>query len=317
MTRLSRRSLALGAAALFAGCQRRSEAAPTSDHAAAPPDPVKRGDTRLVEWTFEGAVSPSTAVLIPADADRPDAAARYPVLVALHGRGEARKPPREGSLGWPHDYSLGRAIERVSAPPLRSSDFGGFVDAARLQHLNTSLGRHPFGGLIVVCPYVPDLELADDAALAAFGQFLTGVLLPRVRAETPALPGPAATGIDGVSLGGAVALAVGLGNAASFAAVGSLQPALDVHDTELWTARARGARLANPTVALRLLTSSGDYFRDAVRATSTAWTAAGIVHDFDDVLGPHDYPFNRGPGAIEMLLWHDRALRSAAVRAGR
>jgi len=22
----------------------------------------------------------------------------------------------------------------------------------------------------------------------------------------------------------------------------------------------------------------------------------------------HDYPFNRGPGAIEMLLWHDRVL---------
>jgi hypothetical protein len=30
------------------------------------------------------------------------------------------------------------------------------------------------------------------------------------------------------------------------------------------------------------------------------------------VPGPHDYPFNRGPGAIEMLLWHDRVLRGEA-----
>ena len=27
------------------------------------------------------------------------------------------------------------------------------------------------------------------------------------------------------------------------------------------------------------------------------------------VPGPHDYVFNRGPGVLEMLLFHDRALR--------
>jgi hypothetical protein len=35
---------------------------------------------------------------------------------------------------------------------------------------------------------------------------------------------------------------------------------------------------------------------------------AGIAHDFAEVVGPHDYSFNRGPGSIELLLWHDRAL---------
>jgi hypothetical protein len=29
--------------------------------------------------------------------------------------------------------------------------------------------------------------------------------------------------------------------------------------------------------------------------------------------GPHDYVFNRGPGGIEMLLFHDRALRGEAA----
>jgi len=29
------------------------------------------------------------------------------------------------------------------------------------------------------------------------------------------------------------------------------------------------------------------------------------------VTGPHDYAFNRGPGALEMLAYHDRVLRGA------
>ena len=61
----------------------------------------------------------------------------------------------------------------------------------------------------------------------------------------------------------------------------------------------------------RLLTSREDYFKRAIRSTSTAWRAAGIEHDFEELPGPHDYPFNRGPGAIEMLLWHDRLLARA------
>jgi hypothetical protein len=312
--RLSRRSVALGAVALVLGCQKRSlassstftSATSASALRATPVPPGDRGSTRLVEWQFDGAVSSRTALLVPTWGA---ADARFPVLVALHGRGEARKSPTEGALGWPRDYALAHAIERVSAPPLTPVDFESFVDAARLAHLNHALGLHSFQGLIVACPYVPDLDLADDDAIAAFGRFVTDVLLPRVRTELPARAEAAATGIDGVSLGGAVALAVGLDSARSFGAVGTLQPAIDVHDAARWAARAQAARRANPSLAIRLLTSDGDYFRDAVRATSAAFDAAGIIHDFDQVLGPHDYPFNRGPGGIEMLMWHDRELR--------
>jgi hypothetical protein len=38
-------------------------------------------------------------------------------------------------------------------------------------------------------------------------------------------------------------------------------------------------------------------------------TQANIAHEFKLLTGPHDYVFNRGPGAVEMLLFHDRALR--------
>ncbi len=32
-------------------------------------------------------------------------------------------------------------------------------------------------------------------------------------------------------------------------------------------------------------------------------------HEHRVALGPHNYDFNRGPGGLEMLTWHDRVLR--------
>ena len=83
---------------------------------------------------------------------------------------------------------------------------------------------------------------------------------------------------------------------------------LSVLLTSPLTELARAARSKRPSLKLRLLTSSDDYFRDAILELSSAWRAAGVLHDFADVPGPHDYIFNRGPGSIELLTWHDRAL---------
>ena len=44
-------------------------------------------------------------------------------------------------------------------------------------------------------------------------------------------------------------------------------------------------------------------------ALDAALTQRRIPHEFRLLAGPHDYPFNRGPGGVEMLLFHDRALR--------
>jgi enterochelin esterase-like enzyme len=124
----------------------------------------------------------------------------------------------------------------------------------------------------------------------------------------PALPGAESTGIDGVSLGGVTALRIGLTFPDVFGAVGGIQPALGEGQNAEWTALAVAARAARPALKLRLLTSHDDYFHDTVTSLSSAWHAAGVTHDFADVPGPHDYVFNRGPGSIELLLWHDRAL---------
>ncbi|CAN5756087.1 hypothetical protein BH11MYX4_BH11MYX4_39930 [soil metagenome] len=268
--------------------------------------PLPRGQVGTETWTFEGG---GRAVVVVPSWRRSDE--KLPVLFALHGRGEANKGPEEGVLGWPRDYALLRAIERLCAPPLTGDDYEGFFDPSRLADTNASLVTHPFQGLIVVCPYLPDVDLHKPAPVKDYARYLLEVVLPRVRAELPALASPAAVGIDGVSLGGAVSLRVGLGNAGAFGAVGSLQAALGEDQVSELTELARAARAKNPALKIRLLTSKEDYFRGVITHTSAAWKAARIEHDFADVPGPHDYPFNRGPGAIEMLLWHDRMLARA------
>jgi iron(III)-salmochelin esterase len=211
-------------------------------------------------------------------------------------------------MGWPRDYALVRAVDRLRAPPLSRADYEGFVEPARMSDENASLAARSLGGLIVACPYLPDINPPTTADVGAYARFLLDVLLPRVRNETPAVASPEATGIDGVSLGGVVALRIGLANPGAFGAVGGIQPAVQEGQNPAWTALARAARAQRPAMRLRLITSRDDYFRDGIIGISQAWRAAGIMHDFADLPGPHDYVFNRGPGSIELLLWHDRAL---------
>ena len=77
--------------------------------------------------------------------------------------------------------------------------------------------------------------------------------------------------------------------------------------------RAQRAHAQNPRLVFRLLTSKGDYFREADTAIARALQSRGLPAQLDLVEGPHDYAFNRGPGALEMLIFHDRALRGEAA----
>ncbi len=279
-----------------------SVAAPPVNDAAAP---TCEG-AELVEWSFSG-VTTRVAILRPKNVQN----ARFPALVALHGRVEAVKGPEMGALGWPNDYALMRAIARVCSPPLVAFDFEGLVTDEHLAELNAQLAARPWRGLVVVCPYVPDLDLRKDSELVDYGKFVADVILPRVAREMPVVTGPAATGIDGVSLGGAVALRAGLALPQTFGAVAALQPAIDdarVHDL---VDLARAARAKRPELALRITTSHEDYYRDVTRSLSNAWRTAGVTHDFSELPGPHDYVFNRGPGAYEMLMWHARVLTAS------
>jgi iron(III)-salmochelin esterase len=272
-----------------------------------PPLPVSP-NVRLLQWDLGAQPwGPGRAVVVVPTWGGPED--RFPVVLALHGRGEAVKSPVEGAMGWPRDYALVRALDRLRAPPLKETDYEGLAEPARMADVNAALAKRAFGGLVVVCPWLPDVRQASTADVTPYARFLLDVVLPRVRRDTPALSAPEATGIDGVSLGGVIALRIGLTYPDAFGAVGGIQPAFGDNQNAEWTSLAQSARAKRPGQRLRLLTSHDDYFHDVVVGVDRAWSAAGITHEFADVVGPHDYVFNRGPGSLELLFWNDRALR--------
>lgn len=246
-------------------------------------------------------------VLIP----EREADARLPVLIALHGRGEALKGPEFGARGWIDDYTLPATVERLRRPPITLDDLHGFADEARLTRLNASLAQRPYQGLIVVCPYTPDTLPADESIDKALplARFVVETVLPRAYRETPALGTPESTGVDGVSLGGRAALGIGLLRPKAFKVVASLQAALRSDNSADILRRAREAKAQKPDLFVRLLTSSEDYFLKANQLLAADLTAAGIRTELVNIPGPHDYDFNRGPGGYEMLMFHDRVLR--------
>jgi len=242
-----------------------------------------------------------------------DAGEGFPLLVALHGLGEARKGREPGSWGWIKDYHLDQAMLRLRKGKLTPADLQGFSDPKRLARINKSLRRRPFRGIVVACPYTPDLisqrSLDNAASFAAF-------LVDRVVPEAQRLPGVSASassiGIDGVSLGGRLALLSALAHPQRFAAVGAIQAAIDGDEVAELARRAGIAWGHGTAPRLRFLSSDKDFYREAVLSLHSALQKVHVPHDYTVVPGPHAYAFNRGPGAIEMLLWHDRVLRGEA-----
>lgn len=262
-----------------------------------------------VTWSYaDTPVGPMNAVVVLPERVPEE---RFPVLLTFHGTGEARKGPAKGARGWLDDYGMTRALERLKRPPLTGDDLQGFVDESRLAKLNAALAEHPYRGLVIVNSYTPDMLRGEEpfSKIAPLAKFAVEELLGRAARETPAIGTAQTTGVDGISLGGRAALAIGLRNPEAFAAIGGLQPAFDLDNAGPVATRAAQARQRNPALTFRLLTSDGDYFLAATKAMSAAMRAAGVPHTLVVVPGPHDYPFNRGPAVYEMLIHHDRVLR--------
>jgi enterochelin esterase-like enzyme len=331
---LTRRALVGSLAALAASCRRDPlETAATADPTVAPaptatsaptasaavppsapaprPGPPAPAAVAVRTIAFGPAQGgPQQAVIVAPSGGPADA--RYPLLVALGGLGETRRGMAAGASGWVKDYWLDRAMTRLAAPPLVSADLQDLADPARLAAINASLAARPYRGLVVACPFTPDLlaqRSLDNAG--PFARFVSGRLLPRVRAEEPVESAVAATGIDGVSLGGRLSLLVALAEPGVFGAVGVTQGAFEPDEVAEVAQRA-ATLLRRGGLRLRLLTTDKDFYRDAIGAIHDALSAAGAAHDNLDLPGPHAYVFNRGPGGIEMLLWHDRVLRGEA-----
>jgi enterochelin esterase-like enzyme len=281
-----------------------------SSSAASSPSTAPEGpwEATTITWDYaESAVGATSVVVVSPKTDR-----RLPVLVALHGLGEAEKGPKRGARGWVDDYGLLQALARLEAPPLTRADMLQLGTPEHLAALNAKLAAQRFRGMVIVCPYTPNILTGTPALDAArpLARFLVDEVLPRVVRELPAEASPGATGIDGVSLGGRAALLVGLEVPERFGVVATMQPAIYGNELEELAKRVAAARGEQPRLVLRLLTSSADFYLEATRNLSRRLTARKLAHHYTVVdRGPHSYAFNRGLGVYEMLVFHDRALR--------
>ncbi len=176
----------------------------------------------------------------------------------------------------------------------------------RLQAMNASLSANPWAGLIVACPYTPVPTGRDIASAAPFGRFVASALIPKVGELAGAAP--SAVGIDGVSMGGRYALQLGLSQPEVFSAVGALQPAIREDEAGDFAELARGAQARRPQT-IRLVSSDEDPFLGPTRKLAEALAKRGVPHRLIVTSGPHDYSWNRGPGGLELLMFHERVLR--------
>ncbi len=294
---IARRAFLAAVAAALAACERRSST--SGGDQPAPRDPRAEIDARTIALPapFSSEARFTTVA--------PRAAEPLPILVALHGLGETRSP-EAGARGWLDRYALDHALVRLArAPlePLEPADYRGLVTPARLAAVRADLAAKPFRGMVVVCPWVP-ADVGGAVPYASYASWLADAVLPRVRAETKTIADR--VGIDGVSFGGIGAIRMGLARPDAFAAIGALQPAIREPDADALADAIEGGRAGRP---FRLVTATDDVFRPAIEALHAKLDARAVEHAFLLTEGPHDYLWNQGPGAIEMLLWHDRVLR--------
>lgn len=232
-----------------------------------------------------------------------------PTLVALHGKSESVRGPERGFLGWVIDYRLPDAFGALQRGRLTDGDYGGLVRAEHLAHVNAALKARPFGGVFVITPYTPDLlsQPVGSPEIREFGDWVAGDLLSQVRERFSAASKERdSTAIDGVSLGGRLALDVGLAHPQTFGAVGATQPAIVGREAAL---AELAASIQRPP-RIRLLSSEDDPYLDATRKLSALLRERHVAHELGIVPGPHNARFNRGPGGLEMLLYYDREFGS-------
>jgi predicted esterase len=261
---------------------------------------------RLLDWSWPsaGGLARRAVVLAPTHLAP---GSRVATLVLLHGLGEARQGPKAGAYAWLERYGLADAYARLRKPPVASVLPRHDLTPERAAEINAALASLPFRGLVLACPAIPDVWAASNlaATLDAIADFCAGPLLERVAREVPeARGGEGSVGLDGCSLGGFVALEVAARRPDPWATVGVVQPAVGAAQA----ARYAAARAARPARPVHVESSRGDPYLGASRRLADELSKRGVPCDLSVSPGPHDQPFLREVGSLEMLLWHDRRL---------
>lgn len=326
--RLGRRAFVAGVVGAASGCGRQSpershspntradgppasaSITPPPTSAPAPSPSPSRSDTAtwdggpsfdVRDLSLEGTLSKRATLLVPSQLAPGE---RVPLVVLLHGLGETNQE-RAGAYAWLDRYGLGTAYERLRRAPIaRTSTRGEWTDA-RLAEVNASLAERPFRGFAVACPYMPQLPAAQ---LDPYGKWLVETLLPRVRSEAPVFDDAAHTIFGGCSLGGYASLEIFLRRPESFAAWAGVQTAIGEAGAPGYADRLDAALKKVGPRALYVGTSIGDPYLKANQILGESLAKRGIARELRVSPGPHDQPWLREIGTIELLRWCDLAV---------
>ena len=236
-----------------------------------------------------------------------------PLLILFHGLGETGNEAL-GIHAWFQRYGLPEAYQRLSTPPvLRTLPRQRYLSDERLSEINRELAAAPFPDLAIVCPFTPNVLGKDPSSpvLDRYAEYIEHALLPAVRAATPTEDGSARLGIDGVSLGGYVALEVFSRKPELFGVLGSMQGAFGAQLAEVYARRIAEASAKFGPRRVHVTTSSFDPFRAAAERLAQRLRERGVSSTFTLADGPHDQTFLREVGTLELLLFQARALHGA------
>ena len=261
-----------------------------------------------IDLELEGRWARRALVLVPRGRQRHRA-----LLILLHGLGETGNELL-GIHAWGERYGLVRAYERLLNPPVTPENPKlGYLEAQRAAELNSSLEKSPFAGLVMVCPVTPNPYRGDAAkVLDGYGAWIEETLLPAVRRRLAIGEAPIAVGLDGCSLGGYVGLEVLLARPGLFSSFGVVQPAISAATAGRYAERLASAVASAGPLPIHIETSSLDPYREPSQLLARKLTELGVPNQFRHSPGPHDQPWLREVGTLEMLLWHDRQLNHPA-----
>ncbi len=301
--RLSRRAYLGWAAAAGVGWAAPAQAKPKPSALADSP----HYEIREVRLPHASGVAERFVMLSPRQRDT-----RVPLLLALHGLGETGDQ-RTGAHAGLERYGLGSSYQRLLTPPVKSlSSRYRHWQKKRLAEVNQMLSGQPFKGLCIVCPYTPNVYKARSRkqTFDRYTHWLTQQVIPYVRKHAFVYQDARHTYLDGCSLGGYVGIEVFLRAPEQFCAWGAVQGALGAHRINGYAERLANIVKKHGKRFIHLETSSADPFRTLNENLSNQLTKRGIEHDFVMPPGPHNQPFLRDSGTLEMLLWHDRLPRA-------
>jgi iron(III)-salmochelin esterase len=235
---------------------------------------------------------------------------RYPLVIVFGGATECAKEPRKGALAWMRYYKTDEAIAALRRNKLESEDFRGLATPSEVGMFNRMLKEHPYDGMILACPSSPPVHAAEGPELPEYEEYIMNELLPALKKRYRVADD--LIGVDGVSMGGARSIYYGLKYPEVFSAIGGIQgfftPYLDLYD---YLVKINADELRRRKI--QLVTSDKDPLNPSNERMHMLLKRARIPHEFHVLTGPHDYIFNQGPGAISLLVFHDRSLRTARI----